>query len=122
MNPREKSMLIVTLALIVILVGKSLFFDEVKNLTDEEQEFKTFVEYSVSEKYNGKLQQFHIITYRVFDIFVADNQKKTNIIYEDPDTGQEINKILDVRYTAQVRSYLLGILPFKQFSVTAKEI
>ena len=115
-------MLIVTLALIVILVGKSLFFDEVKNLTDEEQEFKTFVEYSVSEKYNGKLQQFHIITYRVFDIFVADNQKKTNIIYEDPDTGQEINKILDVRYTAQVRSYLLGILPFKQFSVTAKEI
>ena len=66
MNPREKSMLIVTLALIVILVGKSLFFDEVKNLTDEEQEFKTFVEYSVSEKYNGKLQQFHIITYRVF--------------------------------------------------------
>ncbi len=122
MNPREKSMLIVTLVLILILAGKSLFFDEVKDLSKEEQEFKTFVEYSVSEKYNGKLQQYHIITYRVFDIFVADDLKKTNIIYKDPKTGQEVDKILNVRYTARVRGYLLGIFPFKQFAVTAKEI
>jgi len=122
MNAREKSLIIVTALLIIILVAKSLFFDEVRNLTEDEQQFKNFVDYSVSEKYNGKLEQYHIITYRVFDIFIANDQQKTSISYKDPQTGQEINETLDVRYTARVRGYILGFLPFKQLSVTAKVV
>ncbi len=122
MNSREKSLIIVTVLLIIILAGKSLFFDEVRNLTEEEQQFKNFVEYSVSEEYDGMLQQYHLINYRVFNIFVANDQQKTIITYKDPQTGQEINNTLNVRYTARVRGYILGILPYKQFSVTAKVV
>lgn len=119
---REKSMLIVTLLLVAILIGKSVFFDEVKGLNEQEQQFKAFVEYSVAEKYNGKLQQYHIVTYRVFDLFTADDQVETLIKYEDPQTGEMVEKVLDRRYTARVRGYVLGIFPYKQFAVTAKEI
>lgn len=121
MNAREKSMLIVTLLLLLALIGKSLFFDEVKSLNDQEQQFKAFADYSVAEKYNGKLQQYHIITYRVFDIFTADDKVNTMIRYKD-ETGKEIEKILDRRYTARVRAYLLGVFPYKQFSITAKPV
>lgn len=122
MNIREKSMLIVTLLLIVILIGKSVFFDEVKNLSDEEQQFKEFVEYSISEKYNGKLQQYNIVTYKIFDIFTADDKTKTQIAYLDSETRQKIEAVLDVRYTARVRAYFLGFLPYRQFSVTANPV
>lgn len=120
MNPREKSMLIVTIMLVIILIVKSFVFDEVKNLTAEEQKFKDFVEYSVEEEYNGKLEQYNIITHRVFDIFVADESQKPIIRYKDPETGEDFEEILSVRYTGRVRAYLLGFLPFKQFSITAK--
>lgn len=121
MNAREKSMIIVTFLLLVALVGKSLFFDEVKDLSNQEQQFKAFVDYSVAEKYNGKLQEYNIITYRVFDIFTADDQVRTMIRYKDA-TGKEIEKILDRRYTARVRAYLLGIFPYKQLAITAKPV
>ncbi|NLK73020.1 MAG: hypothetical protein GX285_08390 [Clostridiales bacterium] len=120
MNPREKSMLIVTVMLVIILILKSFIFDEVKNLSGEEKMFKDFVEYSVAQEYDGILQQYNIITYRVFDIFVADETQNTIIRYKDPETGEDKEEILSVRYTGRVRAYLLGFLPFKQFSVTAQ--
>lgn len=120
MNPREKSMLIVTVMLVIILIVKSFIFDEVKNLSGEEKMFKDFVEYSVAQEYDGILQQYNIITYRVFDIFVADEAQNPIIRYKDPKTGEDKEEILSVRYTGRVRAYILGLLPFKQFSVTAQ--
>ncbi|MCG8484996.1 MAG: hypothetical protein MJA31_16915 [Clostridia bacterium] len=122
MNAREKSMLIVIIVLFVVLTVKSVFLDEVKNLEGESQQFKDFVEYSVDEKYEGVLTDFHIMTYRVYKMFIADESTPIEIEYVDPNTNDTVRRILSVRYTAGVRGYLFGIIPVKQFSVTAKPV
>ncbi len=122
MNAREKSMLIVIIVLFVVLTVKSVFLDEVKNLEGEPQQFKDFVEYSVDEKYEGVLTDFHIMTYRVYKMFIADESTPIEIEYVDPNTNETVRRILSVRYTAGVRGYLFGIIPVKQFSVTAKPV
>lgn len=120
MNAREKSTLIVTIILAVALIIKSVAFDEERGLKGQALEFKNFVDYSVEEEYDGFLYDSNILMHRVFNIFIADPELKTVIKYVDPDTGEKVETILDVRYTAQVRKYLFGIFPIKQFSVTAK--
>lgn len=122
MNAREKSMLIVIVALLVMLTVKSVFLDEIKNLEGEPQQFKDFVEYSVEQEYDGMLTDWNIMTYRVYKMFIADETTPVLIEYVDPNTKEKVEKKLDVRYTAGVRGYLFGILPVRQFSVTAKPI
>lgn len=122
MSAREKSMLIVIIVLFVALTVKSVFLDEVKNLEGEPGQFKDFVEYSVDEEYDGVLKDLHIMTYRVYKIFIADESTPTEVEYVDPTTNEKVERVLSVRYTAGVRGYLFGIMPVKQFSVTAKPI
>jgi hypothetical protein len=120
MNSIEKSMLIVVILLVIALIIKSTFFDEVKGLTGQAGQFKDFVDYSVEEEYDGFLYENNILINRVYKVFIADDTLKTQIDYIDPHTGERIETILDVRYTGQVRTYLFGILPIKQFAVTAR--
>lgn len=119
-NSREKSMIIILAILIIILILKSCVFDEVKNLTREEQQFKDFVEYSVQEEYGGGLADLGLIVYRVYDIYLADPNEKGMIRYEDKKTGTMVDLIQEGRYNARVRGYLLWIIPIKHFSVTAQ--
>ena len=117
---REKTMIIAIIVLLIALVIKSTMLDEVKNLSAEEQTFKDFVEYSVSEQYDGFLERSGIIVYRVYGISVADKDQKGILRYEDPETGKMVESIQDVRYSAKVRGYLLWILPVKHQIVTAE--
>jgi len=118
-NAREKSMLIVTVLLIVILFSKSLFFDEVKNLSGDELKFSKFIEYTVDETYEGFVFDKNIIVIRTNKIFLANGDVKTKIGYIDENTGEKVEEIIQGRYTAVVRHYLFGVLPFKQSSITA---
>lgn len=120
LNSREKTMIIAIIVLLVALVIKSVMLDEVKNLSAEEQTFKDFVDYSVSEQYDGFLERTGIIVYRVYGINVMDMDQKGILRYEDPDTGKMVESIQDVRYSAKVRGYLLWILPVKHLIVTAE--
>jgi hypothetical protein len=118
-NPTEKSMLIVVVALVVILIIKSFFFDEVRGLSGDERYVHEFTKYSVAQKNNGLLQQYHILIYRVFDIYMADPKVTTVLHYDDPQTGESVERWVEGRYNAQVRTYFLGIIPVGRFSVQA---
>lgn len=117
---KETGMVVLFLVLLVILTLKSNLFDEVKNLSPEEQQFKDFVEYSVDRDYSGILGDMHLIAYRVIDIKMADEDQKAVLRYEEPKTGEPVEVTQDGRYQAEVRGYLLWILPIKEFSVTAE--
>lgn len=117
---REKAMIIVLAVLVLILIVKSVFLDEVKNLSGEEEQFKQFVEYSIEEEHSGALADMGLMVYRIYDIYKADEDQKGVLRYVDPATGEKVEVVQDGRYTARVRGYLLWILPVQHFSVTAK--
>jgi hypothetical protein len=117
---REKAMAILLVVAIIVLIVKSTFLDEVKNLTAEEQIFKNFVDYSVEEEYSGFLLDKGIVTYRVFDLYMANPDEKAILRYEDKETGKMIEITQEGRYNARVRGYLFWVLPIKSFSVTAQ--
>ncbi|MDF3001092.1 MAG: hypothetical protein K0Q48_1211 [Bacillota bacterium] len=120
MSNREKTMIIMIIVLLIALVIKSTMLDEVKNLSADEQNFKEFVDYSVTEQYDGFLERSGILVYRVYRIGIADKDQKGLLRYEDPNTGKPVELIQDVQYNAKVRGYLLWILPIKHLSVTAE--
>jgi hypothetical protein len=39
--------------------------------------------------------------------------------YTDPQTGEALEREIEGRYNAQVRAYLLGLIPVDRFSVQA---
>lgn len=118
-SAREKAMIIVILLLIAVIALKSIVLDPVRNLTPEEEDFKDFVLYTVEESYQSKLKDMGLMTYRIYDIFEAEPGQTTELTYEDPKTGEEVTVVQDGRLTARVRGYLLWIIPFQHFSVSA---
>jgi hypothetical protein len=120
LNNREKSMYIVLAVLIVILIAKSLIFDEVRNLSKDEQIFKDFVEYSVEQKYDGVFENAGIIQYRIFDIYMAAPDETSILRYEDSSTGVMLEKTLEGRYNARIRKVLLWLIPLKEISITSQ--
>ncbi len=117
---KEKWMIILFLILLIVLTLKSNLFDEVKNLSPEEQQFKDFVEYSVARDNSGILEDAKLLGYRVYDIDMADEDQKAVLRYEDPNTEVMVEVVQNGRYNAKVRGYFLWILPVRQFSVTAE--
>jgi hypothetical protein len=106
--------------LIVILIAKSLIFDEVRNLSKDEQIFKDFVEYSVEQKYDGVFENAGIIQYRIFDIYMAAPDETSILRYEDSSTGVMLEKTLEGRYNARIRKVLLWLIPLKEISITSQ--
>ena len=119
-NNREKSMAIVLIILIIILILKSCVFDEVKNLTPDEQQFKNFVDYSIEKEYSSSLVDMGLMVYRVYDIYLADSNENGVLKYEDKKTGKMVEVVQEGRYNARVRGYLFWVFPVKHFSVTAQ--
>ena len=117
---KEKWMIMLFIILLIVLTFKSNLFDEVKNLSPEEQQFKDFVEYSVARDNSGILEDAKLLGYQVYDIDMADEDQKAVLRYEDPKTEEMVEIVQNGRYSANVRGYFLWILPIRQFSVTAE--
>ena len=117
---KERGMIILFFVLLVVLALKSNIFDEVKNLSADEKQFKDFVEYSVARDYSGSLEDAKLLGYRVYGIDIADEDQRAVLRYEDPKSGEMVEVVQRCRYNANVRGYFLWILPIKQFSVTAE--
>lgn len=115
----EIMMVVLLITAIIMLTIKSTVLDEVKNLSRDEQQFKDFVEYSVEEEYSGKLADFGLMVYRVYDIDVENSDEKGLLRYPDPKTGEMREVVQEQRYIAKVRGYLFWILPIQHFSITS---
>lgn len=121
-TPRTKGeiiMVVLLITAIILLTVKSTMLDEVKNLSRDEQQFKDFVDYSVEEEYSGKLADFGIMVYRVYDIDVENPDEKGLLRYPSPETGEMREVVQEQRYIAKVRGYLFWILPIQHFSITS---
>lgn len=119
-NNREKAMIIVTIALVLILIVKTFAFDGVRNLTEDEEVFKTFVEYSIDEQFSGTLVDYGIVSYKIVDIYMAEENVTSLLRYKDINTGEMIETTLDGRYNAKVKKMILFIFPLKEFSITSQ--
>ncbi len=120
LSGKEIGMIALFVILLTTLTLKSFFFDEVDSLTPEEKHFKDFIEYSVARDYDGFFENPPWMVYRVIRIAMAEEDEKAVLRYEDPNTGSMVRIVQDGRYEADVRGYLLWILPIKEFSVTAE--
>lgn len=119
MNKREKRMLFITLILLVILIGKSLFLDEVKNVSGDELKFKQFVESALqdNEEYNGILIRSHLASYKIVKIEKIKEEGKSSIAYWDEKEKKYVKEEIQGQYRAKVRGYFLHVFPYKQFRV-----
>ena len=119
-NNIEKSMIIVIAALILILLIKTFAFDGVRNLSNDEKIFKTFVEYSIAEQFKGPLVDYGVVSYKIVDIYMAEENVTSLLRYKDIETGEMIETTLDGRYNAKVKKMILFIFPLKEFSITSQ--
>jgi len=97
-NNREKKYFFIIPVLLVVLIIKSFYFDEVKNLTVEEEKVVESVYKSMKEEYKGffntKIAKFRIVALKVI-------KKDDNNVY----------------YRLKVRKYIFSILPYRDLIV-----
>lgn len=121
MNRKEKILLLVTLLLIAILFSKSFFLDEVKPKTEEELQFKQFVEKAIDEKMEGFLKRNNIVKYRVVSIEQVSQEGISRIEYLDEQGKKYIQGTIQGQYKAKVRGYFLHLIPYKEIRVLSRE-
>lgn len=117
MGKKERIYLYITLLLAAILITKSLFLDEVKDLSGDEWKVKQFVERAVDEKYSGFLKDKGMVKYRVVDIKKIETEGTSTIEYYDPEQKDFVKDDIQGKYQAKVRGYFLHIIPYKEFKV-----
>ncbi|MBB6217435.1 hypothetical protein HNQ80_003554 [Anaerosolibacter carboniphilus] len=117
MGKKERIYLYITLLLAAILITKSLFLDEVKDLSGDEWKVKQFVERAVDEKYSGFLKDKGMVKYRVVDIKKIETEGTSTIEYYDPEQKDFVKDNIQGKYQAKVRGYFLHIIPYKEFKV-----
>ncbi|KXG74806.1 hypothetical protein [Thermotalea metallivorans] len=117
MEKKEKIYLYITLFLAMVLIVKSLFLDEVKDLKEDELKVKQFVERAVDEHYGGFFKEKNMVGYRVVSIKKVSNEGKSRIEYYDPEGKQYVQGEIQGKYQAKVRGYFLHVIPYKEFKV-----
>ncbi|MFZ5966814.1 MAG: hypothetical protein ACOYVK_06535 [Bacillota bacterium] len=117
MKTKEKMWVVLTLVLFIVLISKSLFFDEVKNVSGDEAKFKAFVMKAVEDRYGGFMLEKNLVSYRVVSIEQTSTEGESVIEYYDPEKGMDVREEIPGVYKAKVRGYFLHIIPYKEFGV-----
>ncbi len=117
MSKKEKIYLYITLFLVATLITKSLFLDEVKNISVDEWKVKQFVETAVDEKHGGFLKNTGIVKYRVVSIKKMEVEGTSTIQYYNQGKQELVKDQVSGKYQAKVRGYFLHIIPYKEFKV-----
>jgi hypothetical protein len=95
---REKVYIIAVILLLGILSVKSIYFDEIKNLNDEDKVVVQNMYQTLDEKYDNFLYKSGFLTFRVVKLKEASEN--------------------DVEfYRAKARKYLLQILPIQEVTI-----
>ncbi len=123
MQNREKTLVGVTILLVIIMLGKSLFFDEVKPKNSDEIMFKSFVEKRIADGKEelGLLNETGLASYKVVKIKKTNEIGESKILYYDQDKASYVEGRIKGEYKAKVRGYMLYIIPYKEFTVEVGE-
>lgn len=99
---REKVYIITIILLLGVLSVKSLYFDEIKNLGDEDKVVVQNIYKTLDEKYDNFLYKSGFLTFRVVKL-------------------KEVSENDISIYRARARKYLLQILPIQEVIVDMKK-
>lgn len=99
---REKVYIIVIIILLAVLSVKSLYFDEISNLSEREQIAVQNIYQTLDEKYNGFLYDSGLLSYRVVKLKLVEEE------------GKEF-------YRCKARKYILHVLPFQETIIDFEE-
>jgi hypothetical protein len=121
MNEREKTYLTIIIILLMALIIKSFYLDEVRPVTEEEKMFKDYVYRLVEEKHDGLLSKSNIISYRVVSIKKIENDGVSIIEVKDGENNSY--KLVEIpgKYKAKVRKYLLHFIPYGEDTVLSRK-
>lgn len=121
MNKREKTYVIIIIFLLLALTVKTLFLDEVKNLTKEEEMFKEYVYKLIDEKYDNFFKRNNLITFRVVSIKKLAEEGTSIIEVKDGDNNIYKQVEIPGKYKARVRKYLFYIIPYGEDRVLSRK-
>ena len=113
----EKKMAVALAVLLVLLSFKSLVLDPYRPVTPEEAAYREFA--LLVAPYHGSPIPGDGVLYtrRVVRLERVSGDGITEIMIVDSDSGELVEKALDGHYEARIRSYLLGVIPIREFRI-----
>jgi hypothetical protein len=112
MNEREKTYLTIIIILLMALIIKSFYLDEVRPVTEEEKMFKDYVYRLVEEKHDGLLSK---------SIKKIENDGVSIIEVKDGENKSYKQVEIPGKYKAKVRKYLLHFIPYGEDTVLSRK-
>ncbi|MEW9123858.1 MAG: hypothetical protein AB2421_14195 [Thermotaleaceae bacterium] len=121
MNRKENILILISVVLVIALLGKSFFLDEVRNIRGDELKFKQFVDKAVEEKMQGFMTKKGLIRYRVVAIEKLSDEGTSLIEYLNEEGTEYVEGSIEGQYQAKVRAYFLHVIPYKDIRVRSRE-
>ncbi|ABR50571.1 hypothetical protein Amet_4499 [Alkaliphilus metalliredigens QYMF] len=117
MDRRSKSMLIIACILMVLLIGKSLWYDPAGVLEGERGKFQSYASSTAPLENSGLLEKLGLLHYRVLFVLQESDEGTTEISYFDKEMDQQVEVVLEGQYRAKVRAYLFYVIPVKEMQI-----
>ncbi len=110
-------MLIVTIVLIALLIGKSLYLDPVGQLDVSSSQYATYALDIAPIQNKSLLEKWGLLSYRLVHLVQEEEGGTTDIMYRDETSKEWSKSKIRGQYSAKVRAYLMGILPVKDIYI-----
>ncbi len=121
MSKKEKMYIYGVIILLIALIIKSVYLDEVKNLTIEEAMFKEHVSKIIEEEYKSFFTENNIIGFRIVKVKKIEDEGVSIIEVKDENTNTYKQTEISGVYKGKVRKYLFYLIPYGEFSVLSRK-
>lgn len=112
MDKRSKTMLIVTVILILLLIIKSNLIDPIHELDGDMEKYRLY-SLQTAPLSGGIFKNTGLLAYRAVKIKQDSIEGVTAIIIKDEDSGEWVNYTIEGQYSGKVRAYLFNFIPIK---------
>lgn len=121
MNRREKAYISISILLLIILIFKSVYLDDYNPQNKEEELYKEFAYRMAVEQAPGIFEKNKLRTFRVVNIKKIEEESISVISTYNKEKDEFENIEIEGVYKAKVRKYILGVMPYGEFSVLSRE-
>lgn len=115
MDKRSKTMLIITICLVLALIIKSNLIDPVGSLEGDMEKYRLY-SLQTAPLSGGIFKNTGLLTYRVVRVRQDNIEGATNIIVKDESSDEWVDHTIEGEYSGKVRAYLFNFLPIKEIN------
>lgn len=120
MKKKERLYVLAAIFLLILLIIKSIYFDNYIPKNKEEELFKEYAEIIAWEQNEKSLDKGRFTTYKVVKITrVEDDGESIIQIYDDNKELEEVK--LQGKYKAKIRKYIFGVFPYGEATILSRE-